>query len=152
MSLYRQAGRMSARTVALASAGALVIGLLAGFAIGRATEGDPSLADELGELRTDLRPAREGVEQTAVEYGSAVRAGRVVAPTEYDAAKASVARAREAIASARDDLRALDPARAAAVERSVKALEDAVGAKAPPAQVERRSRAAQAAIAAASGG
>jgi hypothetical protein len=152
VSLYRQAGRASTRTVALAAAGALAAGLLAGFAIGRATEGEPSLADEVRELRTDLRPAREGVEQTAVEYGPAVRDGRVVAPTEYAAARASVARAREAIAAVRGDLRALDAGRAAAAERAVDTLAAAVEAKAAPRDVERLSRAAQAALRATTGG
>ena len=152
MSLYRQAGRASARTVALAAAGAVAVGLLAGFAIGRATEGETTLADKVRELRTELRPARQGVEQTAVEYGPSVRGGRVVAPTEYRATRESVARAQEAIAEVRGDLRALGAGRAAAVERSVDALADAVAAKAAADEVERLSRAAQAALAAATGG
>ena len=152
MSLYRQAGRAGARTVALAAAGALVIGLLAGFAIGRSTGDEPGLAGEVRELRTELRPAREGVEQTGVEYGQAVRGGRVVAPTEYAAARASVSRAREATAAARGDLRALDAGRAAAAERAVDTLAAAVEAKAAPRDVERLSRVAQVALRTASGG
>jgi hypothetical protein len=152
VSLYRQAGRMTARTVALASAGALVVGLLVGFAAGRGTGDDATLAGEVRELRTKLRPARAGVEQTAVEYGPSVRGGRVVAPTEYRAAQASVSRAREVVAGVRGDLRALGAERAAAVERSVGALAEAVDAKRARAEVDRLARAAEAAIAAAGGG
>ena len=151
MSLYRQAGRTSGRTLAIAAVVALVVGLAAGFALGRASAPEPTLADRVADLRTKLGPAREGLELTATEYGQAVRDGRVVAPTEYSAAKADVQRAADAISTSRADLRALGAARAAAVEQSVAALRDAVNRRADPATVRRLADTANAQVRAAVG-
>jgi hypothetical protein len=146
MSLYRQAGRTSGRSLLIAAVAALVVGLLAGFALGRSTAPKPTLADKVADLRVTLGPAQEGIELTATEYGQAVRGGRVVAPTEYQAARADVTRAADAVARARADLRALDPARAAALERAVAALRAAVARRTDPPTVRRLSDAAAAAL------
>jgi hypothetical protein len=80
MSLYRQAGRASGRTLALAAVAALLAGLLAGFLLGRSTAPDPTVAEKVADLRSRLRPAEQGLELTATEYAQAVRGGRVVQP------------------------------------------------------------------------
>jgi hypothetical protein len=151
MSLYRQSGGAGFKALAGVAAAALVIGLVAGFLIGRGTASEPSLAKKLAQLRDRLKPARQGIELTATEYSQAVRGGRVVAPTEYGAAKADVERVRKAVSGARADLRALSAARAAALERSVSALGAAVSRRADPGEVERLSGAADAALTAAVG-
>jgi hypothetical protein len=151
MSLYRQAGRASGRTLAIAAVVALLAGLVAGFAIGRLTAPEPTLADKVADLRDKLGPAREGIELSATEYGQAVRDGRVVAPTEYSAAKADVQRAADALAAARADLRALTADRAAALERDVGALREAVSRRADPATVRRLADAANAQLRAVTG-
>jgi hypothetical protein len=151
MSLYRQAGRTSGRTLALAAVVAVIVGLAAGFALGRSTAPDPTLADKVAGVRAKLAPAREGIELTATEYGQAVRGGRVVAPTEYGAARADAKRAADAVAASRADLRALDPARAASLERAVAALRDAVSRRTDPATVQRLATAADAALRRATG-
>jgi hypothetical protein len=151
MSLYRQAGRASGRIIAIVAAAAIVAGLIAGFAIGRATAPDPSLAEKIGELRSQLRPAEQGLELTATEYSQAVRGGRVIAPTEYQAAQADVDRAARTVATARADLRALDPAGAAALDRAIAALRSAVEQRADPTEVQRLSDAGRAALRAADG-
>jgi hypothetical protein len=152
MSLYRQAGRASGRTLALVAAGALVVGLLAGYLLGRGTAPDPTLAEKVADLRRGVRPAEQGLELTATEYSQAVRGGRVVQPTEYQAAQADVKRVEDTLAAQRADLRALSAARAGALDRSVAALRDAVHRRADAAEVQRLSDTARAALLAATGG
>src|SRR5919107_2621027 len=137
MSLYRQAGRTGVRTLIAAAAAALVVGLGAGFALGRGTAPEETLAGRVADLQRQVRPADDGLELTATEYGQAVRGGRVVGPTEYQAAQADIRRADAAIAGARADLRALSPKRAAALERSVAAVRAAVARRADPGEVQR---------------
>src|SRR5919199_1383499 len=78
--------------------------------------------------------------------GLAGRSGRFVAPTEYAAAKADVQRASDTIAKSAPDLRALDPARAAALDRAMAVLRNAVSRRADPATVRRLTDAASAAL------
>ncbi|MEA2384921.1 MAG: hypothetical protein QOH72_4892 [Solirubrobacteraceae bacterium] len=146
MSLYRQAGRTSGRTLAIAIVVALIVGLAAGFALGRTTAPSPTLAEKVADLRTKLGPAREGIELSATEYSQAVRGGRVVAPTEYGAAQADLKRADAAIAVSGTDLRALDPARAASLDRAMAALRGAVSRRTDPATVQRLADAANATL------
>ena len=152
MSLYRQAGRASGRTLAIAAVVACVAGLALGFVLGRVLAPEPTLADKVADLRAKVAPAREGIELSATEYAQAVRNGRVVAPTEYSAAKADVQRAADTIASARDDLRALGAARAVALERAVADLQAAVSRRADLATVRRLGATASAQLRAALGG
>jgi hypothetical protein len=146
MSLYRQSGGTSTRALLLVAGAVLLAGLLAGFGLGLLTAPDPSLADKVTELRTALEPADQGLELTATEYGQAVRGGRVVAATEYAAARADVQRVEDTVATSRADLRALDPAGAAAFEAAVQALHTDVTRRADPAAVQTRSDAARRAL------
>jgi hypothetical protein len=139
------------RTVIAVAVAALLVGLVAGILIGRGTVSEPSLAEQLTQLRDQLKPARQGIELTATEYSQAVRGGKVVEPTEYSAAKADLARVEKAVRSARADLRALGADKAVAIDRAVAALGSAVEQKAGPAEVEKLSREADAALTAAVG-
>jgi hypothetical protein len=144
MSLYRQPGRFATRTIAMAAGAALVAGLVLGFALGRSTAPDPTLAEKVAGLRTALAPARQGVELVATEYPQAVRGGQVVAKTEYAAAKADVQRARDAVDAHAADLRAIG--RAAALQRALAELAAAVDRRADAAEVRRLGDAANAAL------
>jgi hypothetical protein len=146
LSLYRQPGRVATRTLALCAAAALVTGLIGGFVLGRVTAAKPSLADKVADLRSQLRPADQGIELTATEYAQAVRGGQVTEPTEYDAAKADVQRVGDTLAATRADMRALAPAKAAAFEAAVAQLDAGVRERVESAEVQRRSDAARRAL------
>jgi hypothetical protein len=152
VSLYRQPGRVAGRTLALVAVAALVVGLAAGFAIGRASKSEPSLASQVGDLRGRLAPAREGLELVPTEYPQGVRGGRVVSAPEFGGAQSAVKRAQTTIAANRDDIRALSIARAEALDRAVAALAAAMNAHRDPAEVKRLEAAAIAALQAAAGG
>jgi hypothetical protein len=151
VSLYRQPGRAARRTLALVAVAALVIGLAAGFAGGRASKSDPSLADQLAGLRDSLSPAREAFELAPGEYAQGVRGGRVVSAPEYGGAQDAVRRAQSTIAAHRDDLRALSVTRAAALDQAVSALATAMQQHRDAAEVKRLAVAASAALRAAAG-
>jgi multidrug resistance efflux pump len=151
VSLYRQPGRVAARTLALVAVAALVVGLAAGFAAGRASKSDPTLASQIDDLRARLAPAREGLELAPTEYPQGVRGGRVVSAPEFEAAQAAVRRAQKAIADNRTDLSALGAEREAALERAVAALVSAMEQRRDPAEVKRLAEAAGAALRAAVG-
>jgi hypothetical protein len=149
VSLYRQTGRTTLRTVAAVAVAALVVGLAIGYLAGRSGTSDPSLASQLSALRDRLAPAREGLELAPGEYAQGVRGGRVVSAAEYGGARAAVTRAAKVVAANRDDLRALGATRAAAVEDAIAALSTTMEQRADPAQVKRLAAAAGTALRAA---
>jgi len=140
MSLYREAGRTSWRALLAVGVITLLVGGAAGYAIGRSSAPEPSLADQVADLKGRLEPAREAIELTTTEYPQAVRDGKVVEPTEYQAAKADVARARDSIAAALADLRAVDAARAQRLQETIAALGAAVDQRVATSQVDELAR------------
>lgn len=151
MDLYRRPDRVPARMLGVTAAVTLLVGGVAGYVAGRATDKEPTLAQRLTDLRRELGPAQQGIELAATEYSQAVRGGQVIAPSEYAAARQDVIKATEAVARAREELRALSATRAAAVDRSLASLATAVERRAQPEQVDRLSAAANTALAAAAG-
>lgn len=148
MSLYREAGRGSTRTLVVAAVVALVAGLAIGFAIGRSSAPEPSAADVVRELRDELRPVTGGLALIPNEYAQAYRNEGV----EAEGVQGAVARIKAQLAKARADLQALDPAGAKQLDTALAGLESAVTAKAPPTEVAQRARAAAAALRALPGG
>jgi hypothetical protein len=142
VSLYRQPGRARARTTAVVAAITLVVGGGIGFAIGAASGGDDevSVSEAVAQLRRDLQPVANGLELVTTEYPQGVKDGRVVAQTEYEAAKADVARARDTVADHAEDLQALAPERAAALQRTLADLAGALDTRADEASVDRLVR------------
>ena len=139
MSLYRQAGRARRRRrigIAVGFVAAVLVALIVVLATGG---GPPSHADRVKAARAAAQEALDGVEIVTVEYPQAVRGGRVVAGTEFAAAKADVQRARQQLDKHRADFEAVDPG---AYRRAA----DALGALA--ATVSRRADITQAVTAA----
>lgn len=136
MSLYRQAGGLGARALAGAAVAGLLIGLLSGYLVGRASVEEPSLSDLVAEARAELQPVSAGLELVPIEYEGALRDGRVAEPSEYRATRGAVERAGSALETAAEDLRAIDAAGYAAATRSVDQLTAAIDSVAPPARIE----------------
>jgi hypothetical protein len=134
MSLYREVGS-GLRRFAILAAVALVVGVLAGFWLGRTTKSEPSLADKLADTRDRYAKVPDALELLRIEYPQAVRGSQVVARTEYAAAQADVERARGAFDDVADDLRTLAPQRVGLAERQLDALARLVAKPAPPEQV-----------------
>jgi hypothetical protein len=144
MSLYRQAGRARRRrriTIGVAAALVALIVLVVVLATA-GSSGPPSRADRVQAARAAASQARDGLELLGIEYGQAVKGGRVAAPTEYEAAKADVQRARKALTDHAADLDAVDPPARRRADAALATLAAAVNQRADIAAVLRASRAA----------
>jgi hypothetical protein len=146
MSLYRQATGRGAGAMAAAALVALLAGGVGGFALGRGTADEPSLAEQAGEAREGLRPATGALELVTIEYPEAVQGRRVVAETEYSAARAQAQTAADVLAAAREELEALDPAGLGEAEAAVAEVVELVEAQAPAGRVVAAARDASAAV------
>jgi hypothetical protein len=123
VSLYRQAGRARRnRRIALAAAVAVAVVAVLVIVLAGNGGGPPSHAKRIASARSAAAEALDGVELLTVEYGQAVRGGRVIAATEFAAAKADVQRARQSLASHRADFEAVDPAAYARARNALGAL------------------------------
>jgi hypothetical protein len=147
MSLYRQPRARRPLLIAGIATVALLVGGAIGFALGRGSAPEPSAQDVVAQLREDLRPLAAGLELLPTEYPQALAGGG-----ESAAVTGDLSRIRSALADAAPDLRRLDPAGARALSDRVAALEQAIAARAPAAQVERLAAAAQNALAGVPGG
>lgn len=142
MSLYRQAGGRSARTLAAVLLAGLLIGGLAGFLAGRGSVEEPTAAEAVADARAELAPVAAGLELVPIEYEGAVRGGRVIAPTEYEATQAAARRAAEDLDASSEDLHAIDATGYEMAEQAVAKLVDAIDATAPSARIEALTRTA----------
>jgi hypothetical protein len=152
VSLYRQPGRTATRTLALIVVATVIVAGGVGYAIGRSSAPEPSLSEQVSQVRSDLRPATQAFEFVPTEYAQSVSGGRVVREAEYKGAQSALDRAQSAVDNAEPDLRALDAQQAAHVTRSLAALRTAVERRADPAEVERLAQAASDSVHAAAGG
>jgi hypothetical protein len=148
MSLYRQPSRVRAPVIAGAVVVALLVGGAVGYAIGHSNAPEPTAADVVAHLRSELRPAGEALQLLPTEYPQAAKGEG----NESAAVTGALARLDGALASARSDLAVLDPAGARALRQRIAALEAAVTAKAVPAKVAALTRAASDALSQVPGG
>lgn len=126
MSLYRQIGGPRMGWILAALAVGLVVGLAAGLLIWGGDGEEPSLADAVEDLRDRVQPVQLALEQVPIEYSGAVENGRVVAPTEYEATRATAERARLSFDQVEADLAILDAGMAATARAAIARVEDLV--------------------------
>jgi len=151
MSVYRDPAGRRGRTVAVVAVVAALLGVAGGYALARATDDDPSLADQVAELRERVEPALSALELVTIEYPQAVRGGEVVAETEYEAVESQLASAAATLDSAAADLSVISPREVESAEQSIADVEGLVGDLADPADVERAALEAREAVALAAG-
>jgi hypothetical protein len=144
MSLYRELGRVRPAKLALTAAVGLLVGGVIGFALGGTASEEPSLRESMQKLQADLRPALGALELVTIEYPEAVRDGRVVAKTEYAAARSQLGTASEAIAASEEELEVLDSEGARALDASLGRLHELVKARGSGEQVRREAEASSA--------
>lgn len=120
MAIYRP--RRSPWPVAAALA---MLALLVGFGLGYAVFGTrpPDLPVAAAVVQERLGEARGLLEVAAIEYREAAPDGTVVSRPEYDAAIQAVARARTAVDSVDEPMRALAPERSAALDAGFDEIE-----------------------------
>jgi hypothetical protein len=144
MSLYREAGRArrKRRITIGAAIAVVVVAVLVVVLATSGSSGPPSHAQRVASARSAAAEALDGIELLTVEYGQAVRGGRVLAPTEFAAAKADVQRARQSLADHRADFEAVDPAAYRRAEQALGALAATVSRRADITQAVRATRTA----------
>ena len=141
MSLYREAGRARRRRRIAIGVAVAAIALVVLIVVLATSGGPPSHADRVKSAKSAASEALDGLEVLTVEYGQAVRGGRVVAATEFAAAKADVQRAQQSLADHRADFEAADPAAYGRAEQALGALAATVARRADIAAAVRTARA-----------
>jgi hypothetical protein len=134
MSLYRQVGRRSGWLVVSATA-ALLVGLVLGFGVGRATTDEPTFEDAVADVQADAGRAADAIELVGIHYA-----------TTEAAAREQLERAEESFDEVRPQLQLLSPQETAAAAAAIQQLASLVGRSAPAAQVERAADEARAAV------
>jgi hypothetical protein len=148
MSLYRQSGGSGWRAALIAAAVALLIGGAVGYAIGRSTAPEPSLAEQVADLQDRLQPTLDGLALVPDHYAQGIEAGGEV---QYEGAVQQATAARDGFSAESGDLQALDPAAYEDATKALGDLVDAIEAREPPAHVNRLVEQAQAAVEASAG-
>jgi len=151
MSLYREPGRRSWVAIVIAVAASVVVGTMVGYFIGRASKDEPTLSEQVADLRGEAQPLRLAVDQVRIEYPGTVREGNVVSPTEYEATRATVARAAATFTGLQSDLAVIDPAGTDRLDRALRALSDLVERRASVEEVKRQATQADQQLSAAVG-
>jgi hypothetical protein len=118
----------SGRRVAIVAIVALVGGLILGLAIGRVMS--PTLASQVTDLRTQAAPIRSAAEIVRTEYPKLVAGG-----ADTGGAAAAMARIKTTFDSIAPSLTALDAAGTDDLRAAIEALDSAIKAKAPEADV-----------------
>jgi hypothetical protein len=146
MSLYREVRGRRWAAIAGALAAGVAIGALAGFLVGRGSEDESSLSEQVAELRSDAQPLRLALEQVMIEYQGTVEGGEVASPTEFEASVATAERALASLEQLRPDLAAVNAAETARLDRAVRSLSELIERRAAYSAVEAKAAEAQQAL------
>lgn len=148
MSLYREAGRGSTRTLVVVAVIALLVGAGIGFTIGDSSAPEPS-ATELGKkLRDELRPVKGGLVLIPNEYAQGFKGEGA----EGQGATGALDRIEKQLIAAAPDLRALDPKGVEQLDIALDKLRRAVEQNAPPAEVKQLAESTSEVVAGLPGG
>lgn len=148
MSLYREAGRGSARNLVIVGVLALLLGGIVGYAIGHSSAPEPSAAELGAKLRSQLRPVKGGLVLIPNEYAQAFKGEGA----EAEGVKGALDRIEKQLIAAAPDLRALDPKGVEQLDIAFDKLRKAVEQKAPPAEVKQLAEQTSAVLAGLPGG
>ena len=152
MSVYRDpANRRGRRLLIGAVIVALLIGALAGFLIARATEDEPTLADQVAEVQADLAPAIQALELVPGHYEQGVKDGEVVEEAQYEGARSQAQSASDIVDELEPDLEIIAPVALASAQTSLERLIAAIEQKASLGDVGTQAEAAREALAEAAG-
>ena len=152
MSVYRDpANRRGRRLLIVAVVAALLVGALGGFLLAKATEDEPTLADQVSDVQSELQPAISALELVPGHYEQGVRDGEVVEEAQYEGARSQAAAAADILAGVAPDLDAVTPAGASAAEEAIASLQQQIEELASLEDVTLAARTAEEALATAAG-
>ena len=138
MSLYREPGQVRRRRQLWIGAGlGALVAIVVAVVLLAGGGGPPSRAERTAAAKAAADRALNGLELVEIEYAQAVKNGQVVAPTEYEAARADVQRARSALSAHEPGER---------IDRTLAAVAAAVENRVPAGELERAVAEARAAI------
>jgi hypothetical protein len=139
LSLYREPGavRRRRRLIAAGVAAAVVIVAVAVVLLAGGDSGPPTEQERAASARSAATEAADRLDVLRIEYGQAVKGGRVVAPTEYTASGEHVARLDEELHGHAADLDAVDPAARRQVAATLAAIRAGIRAHVEPARLDR---------------
>jgi hypothetical protein len=152
MSVYRDpANRRGRRMLLISVIAALLVGALAGYLVARATDDDPTLAEQVTEGQAELAPAIDALELVPGHYRQAVRDGEVIEPAQYEGVKAQAATASDIVADAAPELEVFAPVQLEAATQQLDRLETLIEQRADIGDVGTAATSARQAIAEAAG-
>ena len=152
MSVYRDpANRRGRRLLVISSIVALLVGALIGFLVARATEDEPTLAEQVEGVQSDLAPAISALELVPGHYRQGVRDGEVIEPAQYEGARDQAAAASDTVAAAAPELEIIAPVQLEAATGELERLQALIEERASFGDVGTAAAAARQAIAEAAG-
>ena len=152
MSVYRDpANRRGRRLLVVSVVVALLVGALAGFLVARATEDEPTLAEQVAAVQADLAPAIHALDLVPGHYRQGVKDGEVVEEAQYEGARSQAQAAADVVADAAPDLEIIAPVQLDAAQVELGRLHQLIGERASYGDVGTSAGAARQALAEAAG-